>query len=85
MKVLASVYACSPYDGSERAVGWNWIKELDKYNEIIAITSHVYRRDIEDFMKKNPTVIQNTKFVYVDVPHTKWHVGYMVCRLLVQM
>lgn len=81
MKVLASVYACSPYDGSERAVGWNWIKELDKYNEIIAITSHVYRRDIEDFMKKNPTVIQNTKFVYVDVPHTKWHVGYRLERL----
>lgn len=81
MKILASVYACSPYDGSERAVGWNWIKELDKSNQITAITSHVYQHDIEDFMKKNPTVIQNTKFIYVDVPHTKWHVGYRLERL----
>lgn len=31
MKVLASVYACSPYDGSERAVGWNWLKELNNF------------------------------------------------------
>ena len=54
MKVLASVYACSPYDGSERAVGWNWIKELDKYHEITALTSHVYKNDIEDYCKKNP-------------------------------
>lgn len=81
MKILASVYACSPYDGSERAVGWNWIKELDKSNQITAITSHVYQRDIENFIKKNPSVIQNTKFVYVDVPHTKWHVGYRLERL----
>ena len=47
MKVLASVYACSPYDGSERAVGWNWITELDKYHMITAITSYKYKNDIE--------------------------------------
>lgn len=81
MKVLASVYACSPYDGSERAVGWNWIKELDKYHEITALTSHVYKNDIEDYCKKNPKVINNTRFVYVDVPHTSWHVGYRLERL----
>lgn len=81
MKILASVYACSPYDGSERAVGWNWIKELDKNNEITAITSHVYQHDIDDFMSKNPGVIKNTRFVYVEVPHTKWHVGYRLERL----
>ena len=81
MKVLASVYACSPYDGSERAVGWNWIKELDKYHEITAITSHVYKKDIEDYCAKNPNVLKNTTFVYVDVPGTSWHVGYRLERL----
>lgn len=81
MNILASVYACSPYDGSERAVGWNWIKELDKYHSITAITSHVYQSDIEDFCKKNPEVIKNTKFVYVDVDHASWHVGYRLERL----
>lgn len=46
MKVLASVYACSPYDGSERAVGWNWLKELNEYHEITALTSYTYKRDM---------------------------------------
>lgn len=81
MKILASVYACSPYDGSEREVGWNWIKELDKYHEITALTSHVYRNDIEDYCKKNPMELNNTRFVYIDVPHTSWHVGYRLERL----
>ena len=81
MKILASVYACSPYDGSERAVGWNWLSELDKYHEITALTSHVYRADIEDYKSKNPGVLQNTKFVYLDVPNTFWHVGYRFERI----
>lgn len=81
MKVLASVYACSPYDGSERAVGWNWLKELNQYHEITALTSHVYKNDIEDYLSKNPSEMHNTRFVYIDVPHTSWHVGYRLERL----
>ena len=81
MNILASVYACSPYDGSERAVGWNWIVELDKYHSITALTSHIYKKDIEDYMEKNPAALLNTKFVYVEVPNTKWHVGYRLERL----
>lgn len=81
MKVLASVYACSPYDGSERAVGWNWLKELNEYHEITALTSHVYRKDIEDYLAKNPESMKNIRFVYIDVPHTSWHIGYRLERL----
>lgn len=81
MKVLASVYACSPYDGSERAVGWNWLKELNKYHEITALTSYVYKSDIEDYLAKNPGEMTHTQFVYVAVPHTSWHVGYRLERL----
>lgn len=81
MRVLASVYACSPFDGSERAVGWNWIKELDKYHHITAITCHVYKNDIEKYCKSNPDALKNTKFIYVDVPRTSWHKGYRLERL----
>lgn len=81
MKVLASVYACSPYDGSERAVGWNWIYELDKYHQITALTSETYRNDIETYLRKNPDKLRNTHFVFVDVPHTSWHKGYRLERL----
>ena len=65
MKVLASVYACSPYDGSERAVGWNWLKELNEYHEITALTSYTYKRDIEDYLLKNPDEMKNVKFIYI--------------------
>ena len=81
MNILASVYACSPYDGSERAVGWNWISELDKYHNITALTSIRYKDDIEKFKSKNPNAIQNTTFVYIDVPYTSWHKGYRFERI----
>lgn len=76
MRVLASVYACSPYDGSERAVGWNWVCELNKCHRITALTSSAYKKDIEDYLEKHPGKLQNTQFVYVEVPNTSWHVGY---------
>lgn len=81
MKVLASVYACSPYDGSERAVGWNWIYELDKYHQITALTSSVYKNDIEDYISKNPGELCNTRFIYIEVPRTGWHKGYRFERI----
>lgn len=81
MKVLVSAYACSPYDGSERAVGWNWVNELSKYHELTVLTSHIYQNDIEDYLCKNPDFCTNVKFVYINVPHTGWHVGYRLERL----
>lgn len=81
MRILASVYACSPYDGSERAVGWNWLKELNKHYEITALTSHVYKKDIEDYLSKNTGEMENVQFIYIDVPHTTWHIGYKLERL----
>jgi glycosyltransferase involved in cell wall biosynthesis len=81
--VLASVYACNPYDGSERAVGWNWICEIDKFHNVWAITSSVYKADIEDYKNKNPGALQNTKFIYIKVPKliSLWHKGYRGERL----
>lgn len=81
MKVLASVYACSPYDGSERAVGWNWVYELNKYHEITALTSSVYKNDIEDYLSKYPYELKNTRFVYIEVPNTSWHKEYKYERV----
>lgn len=81
MKVLASVYACSPYDGSERAVGWNWVYELNKYHQLTVLTSGAYKKDIEKYRKLNSGELQNTKFIYLDVPNTSWHKGYHFERI----
>jgi glycosyltransferase involved in cell wall biosynthesis len=34
MKIILSAYYCHPNKGSEQAVGWNWLIELSKNNEI---------------------------------------------------
>lgn len=33
-KIILSAYACHPFKGSEPGVGWNWLKEIAKYNKI---------------------------------------------------
>lgn len=81
MKILASVYACSPFDGSEHAVGWNWLYELNQYHEVTALTSHVYKNDIENYLRKHPNEMRNIEFIYIEVPNSKWHVGYRLERL----
>ena len=37
-KILVSAYACEPYKGSEQGVGWNWVLQMAKNNEIHIIT-----------------------------------------------
>ncbi len=81
MKVLASVYACSPFDGSERAVGWNWVVRMSGFHEMIALTGKQYQGDIERWQRENPGKLQNVRFVFVDVPGTPWHRGFRGERL----
>ena len=37
MKIILSAYYCHPNKGSEQAVGWNWLVELSKNNEIFCL------------------------------------------------
>src|SRR5574341_1816909 len=37
MKILLSVYACHPNRGSEPGVGWGWLQELSRKNEVWAL------------------------------------------------
>ncbi len=36
MRILLSAYACHPDRGSEPGIGWNWLKELSRENEVWA-------------------------------------------------
>lgn len=36
-KILVSAYGCEPFRGSEAGVGWNWILQMAKYNELFVI------------------------------------------------
>lgn len=68
MKVLMSAFAFSPIRGSEPGVGWNWAKEMSKYNEVWVLTRKSNRREIED----NIVERTNIKFIYVSIPFLRF-------------
>lgn len=68
MKILMSAYACEPNKGSEPGVGWNWVKHMSKYNDIIVITRSSNRDNIEKEQGQNKN--KNIRFEYFDLP--KW-------------
>jgi len=66
LKVLVSAYACNPKQGSEEAVGWNWVRLLAVDHEVTVLTAEFHRGDIEEYGAP-----ANVRFVYV--PQRCWH------------
>jgi glycosyltransferase involved in cell wall biosynthesis len=55
MKLLISTYACAPNQGSENAVGWNWVTEAHRLgHRVCALTSSVHRQAIESACRDDP-------------------------------
>lgn len=60
-KVLATVYCCSPYRGSEPGEGWNYLKIIAEENEVWAIVEEEkWRGDIERWMADLSSKVQNS-------------------------
>jgi len=66
VKVLMCAYACRPNRGSEPGVGWNWVRQAAKSNEVWALTRTCNRHVIERELEQRP--IPNLHFVYYDIP-----------------
>ena len=58
-------YACQPNRGSEPGVGWNWVKQAARYNEVWALTRSYNRQFIETELEQRP--IPNLHFIYHDI------------------
>lgn len=66
LKVLVSAYTCSPYRGSEFAVGWGFISALAPYHELWVITEEEKcRKDIEQYLAESPGKLPNVRFYYL--------------------
>ena len=65
MKVLLSCYACSPYQGSEPGMGWNFVKCLSKYHDLHIITESKFEADIEKYFQANPKEKENKHFYFI--------------------
>lgn len=70
MKILAIAYACEPNRGSEPGVGWNWVRQVSKSEnvEMTVITRANNQKVIENFYRKNAK--DNTRFLYYDLPES---------------
>ncbi len=65
MKVLVNCYACSPYQGSEPGMGWNFVKCLSLSNELHIITETKFKTDIEKYFEENPQEREHFHFYFI--------------------
>lgn len=65
MKVLVSCYACSPYQGSEPGMGWNFVNSLSRYHELHIITEGKFEADIRRFFSENPEREKDFHFYFI--------------------
>ena len=66
LRILLSAYACEPEQGSEPGVGWNWVDQLARFQEVWVITRANNRDSIEKSLAKKP--LPNVHWVYFDLP-----------------
>ena len=63
-KILVSAYGCEPFRGSEAGVGWNWILQMARFNELYVIARS---NDKEKIEKNLPEGFKQTvHFFYYD-------------------
>ena len=66
LRVLLSAYACEPGKGSEPGVGWNWVTQLARHEDVWVLTRSNNRGAIEQALRSEP--MDRARFVYLDLP-----------------
>lgn len=66
LNILISAYSCRPGSGSEPAIGWNFVKEMEKFHNLWVITDERNRSDIENFLLKTP--LEHIHWLYYNPP-----------------
>ena len=65
-RVLLSAYSCGPGLGSEPGVGWNWVRESARHDEVWVVTSEENRAEIARAVAEEP--MPNVHWVFHDFP-----------------
>ncbi len=66
LKVLISAYACDPERGSEPGLGWHWVRQMSRFEEVWLITRANNQASIERALAREP--LPNAHFIYFDLP-----------------
>lgn len=64
--ILVSAYGCEPFVGSEAGVGWNWVQQMGKNNQLHVITRENNKEKIETNLPIE--LKKNIRFYYYDAP-----------------
>lgn len=66
LKVIVSAYTCSPYHGSEPAVGWGYVSALSKYHDLwVIVEEEKWKKPIEQYLNENPEFGERVKFYFL--------------------
>ena len=66
LKVLICAYTCSPYRGSEFAVGWGYVSALaDRHDLWVILEEEKCKADIERFRASNPDTLKSVHFFFI--------------------
>jgi len=66
LRVLVSAYACSPYKGSEPAVGWGFVSALAKHHDLwVIVEEEKFREDIERYLLEHPEFGKAVTFFFI--------------------
>ncbi len=67
--ILITAYAVNPKKGSEDGIGWNIIRHLAQYNDVVAVTRLNNRENIEQHLQQHPLPAGAVlRFEYFDLP-----------------
>lgn len=74
-KILVSVYACSPFRGSEPGMGWNFLRLIaqGKGRQVWAfVEKDEFEQPVKDYLASHPEEMQNVHFVFIKRRHINW-------------
>lgn len=66
MKILVNCYACSPFQGSEPGMGWNFISNLSRIHELYIITESKFKADLDRYFEIHPKEKKYYKFYFIE-------------------
>jgi len=73
LKILISAYACSPHEGSEPGMGWNFVKELSSFHKLhVIVEKRKWEHHIKNYLEKNPILSDNVTFYFIDKKRNKF-------------
>lgn len=66
MKVLLSAFECNPMFGSDPYVGWSWVSNMAKTNEVYVLLRIDHKPYIEKYCAENKIEgYENIHFIYL--------------------